>query len=86
MALPAATVTFVIAPAPNADGSVNITLSSTHVAAYVTLTTLAAGRFSDNSFFIVPPTSTVVQFIPFGTLNNSKLVASLRVEHVAMYQ
>ena len=83
--LPAAVVTTAIAPSPNPDGSINITVSTSGVAAFVTLTTRAAGRFSDNAFVLVPP-SAVITFLPFGPLDLSTLTASLRSEHVAMYQ
>jgi len=83
--LPPANVHFTVAPSPNPDGSIDISLSTDAVAAYVTLTTLAAGRFSDNAFFLVPPSATV-QFIPFGPLDTSLLSSSLRLEHVAMYR
>ena len=51
MALSKANVQFKTATEANvADGSVDITLTTDKVAVYVTLTTLADGRFSDNAF------------------------------------
>lgn len=51
MALSKANVQFKTATEVNvADGSVDITLTTDKVAVYVTLTTLADGRFSDNAF------------------------------------
>lgn len=80
-----ATVTMSVASAPVADGSVPITLTTDHVAVFVTLTTLADGRFSDNAFMMMPSKSVVVDFVPFGSLDMAKLTSSLRVEHLATY-
>ena len=85
MRLPATTVAATVASNVNADGSVNITLSSPSFAAFVTLTTLAQGRFSDNAFMLPPTTGTVVQFVPFGDADIATLTSSLRVEHAAQY-
>jgi hypothetical protein len=84
MVLPTATVSCVVADAGNPDGSVDIAVTSNQVALYVTLTTLAAGRFSDNAFLLMAGTKTI-QFLPFGALDFDSLRASLRAEHVAMY-
>jgi len=87
--LPAAKVSATVAAEPNADGSVDIELSTDKTAVYVTLTTLAHGRFSDNAFAMSPGRGTV-KFIPFGSsshLNSIDLLRrSLRVEHLEMYQ
>ena len=83
--LPRAVVTFSVAPEPRPDGMVDITLVADKLAAYVTLTTLAQGRFSDNAFFLLPGTMTI-QYIPFGaTTDYDALISTLRVEHVASY-
>ena len=83
--LPQARVTFAVAAAPNADGSVDIAVTSNALAAYVVLTTLAQGRFSDNAFMLPPGTRTI-QYIPFGDVTDfDALVSSLRVEHAAAY-
>ena len=67
------------------DGKVPIDiLSEAAVALFVTLTTLAAGRFSDNVFPIVGGSKSVY-FIPFGELDHGLLSASLRVEDLAMH-
>ncbi len=79
-----ASATMAIAPAPAADGSVAITLTCSSLCAYVTLTTLAAGRFSDNAFFLLPG-DTTVSFLPWQEDQYEVLVQSLRVEHVASY-
>ena len=66
----------------NADASVDIFLmkkAGTPAAMWVTLTTLAQGRFSDNSFVMVDE-QVVVQFIPFGPLDAVLLKKTLRVE------
>jgi len=73
------------AVAPNSLGGADITLTTTGgVAAYAVLTTLAHGRFSDNAMFLLPG-STVVQFIPFGSLQLSQLTSTLRVECAQTY-
>lgn len=79
-----ATATMAIAPTPSADGSIAITLTCDTLCAYVTLTTLAAGRFSDNAFFLTPGTTTV-SFIPWQEGQYPMLVESLRMEHMASY-
>lgn len=81
--LPPATVAAAVG-APAADGSVPITLTASATALFVHLTTLAQGRFSDNSLILLPG-STVVSFLPWGPLDVALLTASLRVEHVKMY-
>ena len=69
----------------NADGSVDIDVTADAVAMYVTLTTLAQGRFSDNAFVIDGSGKVTVQFIPFGDLDLATLKSSLRVEDVSAY-
>jgi beta-mannosidase len=86
MALLKANVKFTVATAANVDGTVDITVTTDKVAVYVTLTTLANGRFSDNAFLLLPTKPMSVQFLPFGELDTAKLQSSLRVEHVASYQ
>ena len=83
LALPAANVTAAVG-APQADGSVPITLTASATALFVHLTTLAQGRFSDNSL-LLPPGDTVVSFLPWGPLDAELLRSSLRVEHVQLY-
>ena len=83
-----ATVDFTVAPTANADGSVDIAMHTDKLAAYVTLTTLAQGRFSDNAFFLLPSEPTTVRYMPFWGSSASDyqtLVSTLRVEHVATY-
>merc|ERR1711862_846040 len=88
MGVPFATVSMLLSEARNDDGTVNVTVSSNKVALYVTLTTRAQGRFSDNAFFL-PATSRVVQFIPHqGHLSDEEfelLKTSIRVEDHSMY-
>jgi len=80
-----ANVTFVVSNSVNADGTVDIMLNSDVVALYVTLTTLANGRFSDNAFLMLPGQH-LIQFIPFnGPVDLATLTSTLRVEHVASY-
>jgi len=80
-----ASVQFSINEAANEDGSIDIVVTSDKVAVYVTFTTLAQGRFSDNVFLMKPGTKTI-QFLPIaGYFVRSELASSLRVEHLASY-
>jgi hypothetical protein len=85
-----AAVTAQLAPAPNADGSVDIHVSTTAVALFVTLTCAAPGRFSDNAFLLLPSAPLVVQWLPFSDTQDAAadyatLQASLRVEDMSAY-
>ena len=51
---------------------------------FVTFTTLAQGRFSDNAFCMTRGSLTV-DFVPFAGFDIAELKSSLRVEHAAMY-
>ena len=82
LVLPKASVTATVAPSPKADGTIEIVLDATATALYVTLTTLAQGRFSDNAFALVPG-QTYLSFIPLGVLDRAVLEKSLRIEHLA---
>ena len=86
MDLAKADVKFTVADTETTDGSVEITVTTDKVAVYVTLTTLADGRFSDNAFLLLPDKPEKIQFLPFGAVDMAKLHSSLRVEHVASYQ
>ena len=66
------------------DGKVPITLYSSHVALYVTLTTPASGRFSDNAF-LLHVGSTTIDFIPWEDFDMSVLRHTLRVESLSDY-
>ena len=88
MALTPLALTVTVATEPNADGSIDVTItradsSSTNAALFVTLTTAANGRFSENVFVLHRPTT--IQFIPFGPLQQALLISTVRVEHVADY-
>ena len=83
LTLPNATVTFSVGAA-NTDGSVPIELTSDKFALYVTLTTLAQGRFDDNAFVMLPGKKTI-KFFPFDGFELSELKSTLRVEHTATY-
>ena len=89
MRVPVAKISLKIAKAANADGSIDITVTSDRVALWVTLTTLAQGRFSDNAF-LLPATTKTVQFIPFSPSTAAHdypaLESSLRVEDFSMYR
>ena len=83
-----AKIDFTIAPKANADGSIDITVTSDEVAIFVTLTTQAQGRFSDNTF-LLPKTQKTIQYIPFLTETASQAMAllksTLRVEDHSAY-
>ena len=79
-----ASLSMAIAPAPSADGSIAITLTCDTLCAYVVLTTLAQGRFSDNAFFLQPGDTTIA-FVPWADAQYPILEESLRVEHMATY-
>jgi len=92
-----ATVTAQVGAFDPARSTVPITLQASDTALYVTLTTLVAGRFSDNAFLLKKTGSTAaadrssaatatVDFIPwgeFGAQEAKLLSSSLRVEHLA---
>ena len=84
MALPRAKVSFAVADKPNADGSVAVSVSADKFALFVTLTTLAQGRFSDNAFPMRPGTLQLT-FIPVTGFELAELKATIRVEHAATY-
>ena len=83
--LPAASISIEVAKTANADGSASITLTSSHTALYVVLTTLAHGRFSDNAFAMGPGKKSVT-FLPVGPLDLPTLTKSVRVEHMQQMQ
>ena len=86
MALPRASVAFHVGEqqAIARGGTVPVTLTTDAFALYVTLTTLAQGRFEDNAFVMLPG-KRVVQFIPFEGFDLAQLKSSIRVEHAATY-
>jgi len=83
--LPLATVGASVADEPNADGSIDVTVTADKPAAFVTLTTAAAGRFSDNALPLVAAGSRVLRFEPWGDAAGAadQLRATLRVDHLA---
>lgn len=90
LALPSAAVTATVATGVNPDGSTNITVLANATALYVTLTTLAQGRFSDNFFAMRKGAARTVTFLPFAVddatrSGSATLAESLRVEHLQMY-
>lgn len=62
-----------------------VTLRSDQVALFVTLTTLAQGRFDENAFLLVPNVPKVVKFIPFTGFDGKEFTESVRVEHLTTY-
>ena len=87
IALTPLALTVTVAAQPNADGSIDVTIaradSSSNAALYVTLTTAANGRFSDNVIAFYQ--TTTLRFIPFGPLQQALLQKTIRAEHVADY-
>lgn len=91
LVIPETTVTFTIARP--SGSTIPIIVSSSGPALWVTLTTLAQGRFSDNSFFIAGPVagqaSVTIDFIPAPGYNSQDeypvLQSTLRLEHLGMY-
>jgi len=74
------------------DGAIVASLTTDAVAMYVTLTTLAHGRFEDNAFLLLPP-GRKVKFLPASPSPHSStedvfksFKHSLRVEDVSLYQ
>jgi len=84
MSLPKAHVTFQVGTQPAAGAPVPVTVTSDSFALYVTLTSLAQGRFEDNAFVMLPGKK-VVKFYPFEGFSIQELKSSLRVEHTATY-
>lgn len=66
------------------EDSVTIDVKSDQFALFVTLTTLAQGRFSDNAFCMTPGTQTIT-FEPIAGFDLDELKSTLRVEHAASY-
>ncbi len=79
-------VALALAPAPDADGSTAVTLTASGGAAfYVTLFTLADGRFSDNCVLLLPGQPQMLRFVPFREGQGEVLAATLRVEHLGQH-
>jgi len=82
-------VTAHVEPTANLDGTIDISLRSDAIALWVSLTSMAQGRFSDNSFLLLPSDNYEVKFIPFRTGRATEdldtLKKTLRVEHYAQY-
>lgn len=78
---PAVNLTASVADEVNADGTVDVTLTTDGAALFTTLTTLAQGRFSDNALLVTPPSATV-KFLPWGELDLALLQNSTRAQHL----
>lgn len=84
MRLPSSSVTATLGAA-RADGSTPVTLSAQGGAAlYVTLTSTAQGRFSDNAVLVLPGRDVQLSFLPW-LPGEVVTPANTRVEHVAIY-
>jgi len=79
--LPAASVHVAVQSLRGDGDAVKVKLTANATALFVHLTTLANGRFSDN-FFLLPPGSRTVLFLPFGPLDEKLLRSSVRVDHL----
>ena len=81
------TVSAVATGVVHADGSAEVLVTTAGgPALYVTLTTLAAGRFSENAFHVAGAGVKALAFLPFGgRVQLDVLQASLRVEHLGLY-
>lgn len=84
-ALPRAHVSATVAGAPLADGSVPIAVTTDAPALFVTLTTLAQGRFEPNFITLPAAGTTTLRFLPFAGFDLAELEQSLRVDHAARY-
>jgi beta-mannosidase len=87
--LPAANVSLELG-ALGTYSTVPITLRTNATALFVTLTTQAAGRFSDNAILLVGGEPTTIKFLPWlegasPAANTALLRRSLRVEHLQQY-
>ena len=82
LAIQPAAVTFKVGAA-GPDGCVPITVAADALALYVTFTTLAQGRFSDNAILVEAGEPRTLSFIPFAGFDHAELTATLRVEHLA---
>ena len=85
-----ASITLTLATQPNPDGSVDVTVATDAVALFVTLTTAAPGRFSDNAFLLLPSAPRVILWLPFNAggdpaQNYDLLKGSLRAEDHSAY-
>ena len=83
--LPRARINITIGELDLTSGQVPITLWSTHVALYVTMTTLASGRFSDNAFMLYANSTEIISFIAWEDFDLNVLRQSLRVESLSDY-
>ena len=88
MVLPSATLTLGVAAVPNADASINVTVSTTATALFVTLTTTEQGVFTDNAFILPVGNSRELQLRAIAGApapDPVRLKATLRADHVAAY-
>ena len=76
LTLPPAAVSATVAKTSNADGTVDVTLKANATALYVTLTTAAQGRFTDNAF-AVTAAAQVIQFVPLRRLRQGRARAHI---------
>jgi beta-galactosidase/beta-glucuronidase len=85
--IPKAVVTIKSITTDSSTGGATINLSTDKTALYVTLTTKAIGRFSENTFVMVPGKDKVIEFVPFvgQKVDQAVLKATTRVEHLGSY-
>jgi hypothetical protein len=80
--LPKANVRFTL------DGTAaapTVSVTTDNIALYVTLTTLAQGRFSDNAFLLLAGETKELDFVPVAGFELDELKSTLRVEHITSY-
>ena len=89
LVLPRARVHAFVSPTRNPDGSVSVYLNTNATAVFVTLTTTEQGVFDDNAFLLTtaecPRIVNLLPIIGAGAVEPAALVASLRIEHLAIY-
>ena len=81
--VPADAVVTAVVGAPDANGLIPVTVSATQTALLVTLTTLAPGVFSDNTFLLTHHAPAKLLFTPYGPVDAAALRDSLRITHLA---
>lgn len=79
-------VTYLVADSINNDGTINITVTSLNgVSLYVTFTTLAHGRFTDNGFNLLTNETRLLVFYPFTDNQYDELRTTLRIDYLNEY-
>ncbi len=85
LTLPKTNVVFTVGAHQHAGQPVPIRLHTDGPAFFVSLTTLASGRFSNSSINLFSSGGYDITFLPFDDFNYDQLVQTLRIEHLAQY-